>query len=92
MIIRYVLNTGTRTHFTLPSGQTSVLDLSLVSPELTSVWDVHDEPLGSDHFPVWLKCLGQPVMGNKPHKWKFDEVDWAKIENGLEAEILARPG
>ena len=30
-----VLNTGMRTHFTLPSGQTSALDLSIVSPQLT---------------------------------------------------------
>ena len=49
-----ILNTGHRTHFTMPSGQTSALDLTLVSPELAQLftWSVNDDPLGSDHFPV----------------------------------------
>ena len=47
-----VLNTGTRTHLTLPSGRTSVLDLSIVSPQLAPLfmWRVGDEPLGSGSF------------------------------------------
>ena len=37
-----ILNTGQRTHFTLPSGQTSALDLSLASPQLAHLfaWSV----------------------------------------------------
>ena len=42
-----LLNTGTRrTHLTVPSGQTSALDLSIASPQLASLfsWSVHDDP------------------------------------------------
>ena len=44
-----ILNTGHRTHFTMPSGQTSALDLSLASPRLAHrfTWSVHDDPLGT---------------------------------------------
>ena len=40
-----ILNTGQHTHFTMPSGRTSTLDLSLASPQLAHVftWSVHDE-------------------------------------------------
>ena len=52
-----VLNTGTHTHVTMPSGVTSALDLSLSSPQLMPLftWRVSDDPMGSDHFPVFLE-------------------------------------
>ena len=52
-----LLNTGMRTHITLPSGQTSALDLSVASPQLVpSVsWAVDTDSMGSDHFPIWLR-------------------------------------
>ena len=87
-----VLNTGERTHFTMPSGRTSALDLSLASPQLAHrfIWSVHDDPLGSDHFPVWIQYQDDPVLGNRPRRWNLRKADWAKFQSSLEALILAR--
>ena len=51
-----VLNTGQATHFSLPSGRESVLDLSLCSPQHASLfhWSVGGDPMGSDHLPIFL--------------------------------------
>ena len=80
-----VLNTGERTHFTLPSGQTSALDLSLASPQLAHRfnWSVHDDPLGSDHFPVWIKFQGNPVLGSRPQRWNLRKANWELNINPL---------
>ena len=87
-----ILNTGERTHFTVPSGQTSTLDLSLASPQLAQLftWTVHDEPLGSDHFPVWIQIQNDPVLGSKPQRWNISKADWVEFEASVENSILAR--
>lgn len=84
-----ILNTGTRTHFTLPSGQTSVLDLSLVSPQLTHsfMWSVGEDPLCSDHFPIWLDYVEEPLLGVRPRKWNFNKADWVEFETRLGARF-----
>ena len=84
-----VLNTGERTHFTLPSGQTSALDLSLTSPQLSILfkWSVHDDPLGSDHFPVWLQFQNSPVLGSRPRKWNMAKADWNGFQTMLEESL-----
>ena len=88
-----ILNTGQRTHFTVPSGQTSALDLSLVSPQLAQLftWSVHDDPLGSDHFPVWLQHQDDPTLGSRPQRWNLNKAEWDKFQSSLEAALLARP-
>ena len=87
-----ILNTGHRTHFTMPSGQTSALDLTLVSPELAQLftWSVNDDPLGSDHFPVWIHLHDEPVLGRRPQRWKLREADWEAFQRSLETSLLSR--
>ena len=87
-----ILNTGERTHFTVPSGQTSALDLSLVSPQLAHLfnWTVHDDPLGSDHFPVWIQFQDSPDLGTRPQRWNLRKADWAEFQAVLENSFLSR--
>ena len=87
-----ILNTGERTHFTVPSGQTSALDLSLASPQLAHhfTWSVHDDPLGSDHFPVWIEHQENPVLGNRPRRWNLRKANWVDFQSSLETALLTR--
>ena len=80
------LNNGLRTHFTLPSGHTSALDLSLASPQLMTAfaWRVADDPLGSDHFPVWLDLLGSTDVGMRPERWNTVKAVWGNFTTHLE--------
>ena len=84
-----VLNTGQRTHFTLPTGQTSALDLSLASPRLAELltWSVYDDPLGSDHFPVWLEYEDDPSLGSRPQRWNVRKADWDEFQALLETSF-----
>ena len=88
-----VLNTGTRTHFTMPTGQTSVLDLSLCSPHLAHQfsWTVDDDPSGSDHFPVWLKYQDLATLGSRPQRWNLHKANWSNFTTRMEELILSSP-
>ena len=80
-----VLNSGAPTHFTLPSGQTSVLDLSLSSPQLVPLftWRVAAHPMGSDHFPIWLDLREHGSVGCRPPRWNLTKADWTEFEARL---------
>ena len=88
-----ILNTGTRTHVTLPSGHTSAIDLSLSSPELTDLlaWDVSDNPLSSDHFPIILKYRDGPILGKRPPRWNLRKADWSEFTSKIEVALSAAP-
>ena len=81
-----IFNTGTRTHFTMPSGNTSVLDLSLASPQLIPLftWNVADDPLGSDHFPVWLTFQQEVSLGVRPPRWNVRKAEWGDFTDRVE--------
>ena len=84
-----LLNNGTRTHFTLPTGRTSVLDLSFLSPQLMQCfsWSVLSDPMGSDHFPVWLECQCNVILGNRPLRWNMRRADWEAFQHQLELSL-----
>ena len=65
----------------------SHIDLSLCSTELLSwfQWDVYDEPLNSDHFPVMLKSEIQKNIGGC-EKWLLQKADWKKYQHSTETE------
>ena len=87
-----ILNTGQQTHFTMPSGQKSALDLSLASPQLAQLftWSVHDDPLGSDHFPVWISYQEDPALGTRPPRWNVARANWAEFQTLIETAVLSR--
>lgn len=63
----------------------SHVDLTLCSSELVSVfhWDVHDELLSSDHFPILLKSETQHNKGGCP-RWIPSKADWEAYKNEME--------
>ena len=84
-----ILNTGTRTHVTMPSGATSALDLSLSSPQLMPLfkWQAADDPMGSDHFPVLLNYNSRVSIGSRPQRWNIRKADWDKFEAEVEQAL-----
>ena len=88
-----ILNTGSATHFALPSGNTSVLDLSVISPQLMPLftWRVAEDPMGSDHFPVWLEYREQAVLGIRPPRWNIRKANWDEFETSLEGVYASTP-
>ena len=72
-----ILNTGHPTHISLPSGSTSAIDLSLCSPSLAHrfQWRTHDNPCGSDHYPIWVWSEA-PHPGMRTPRWNFRKANW----------------
>jgi ribonuclease HI len=63
----------------------SHVDLTLCSSELVPMfhWDVNDEPLSSDHFPVLLKSETQYNKGGCP-RWIPGKADWGAYKDEME--------
>ena len=65
----------------------SHVDLTLCSSELMTVfqWDVNEEPLSSDHFPVFLKTGTHYNNGGCP-RWIPKKADWNAYTNSTNVE------
>lgn len=61
--------------------KTSHIDRSLCSTELLAwfQWDVFEEPLNSDHFPITLKSEVQGNVGGCEN-WLLKKADWNKYK------------
>lgn len=88
-----LLNTGSPTHFSLPSGNTSALDLSFTSPQLVPLltWHTAEDAMGSDHFPIWLEFQEEVILGTRPPRWNMRKADWSGFEARLEGVFADRP-
>ena len=91
-----ILNTGSPTHFSLPSGRQSALDLSFSSPELASLvdWSVSKDPMGSDHFPIFLGFIEGAILGTRTRRWNFRKADTHRFRAYLEnffTNMLGQP-
>lgn len=86
------LNDGRGTRINVHTGNTSLLDLTLVSSNLAGIceWDVSEETsIGSDHFPIVCKIL---MQRDRPQteglgKWVFNRTRWDMFEFICEREI-----
>ena len=78
----YLLDQNKDTHYYKVNGQlkTSHIDLSLCSTSLLLdfEWGLYDQPLDSDHFPVWLRS-GRKRRPTTFPKWVFKKADWEKF-------------
>ena len=75
-----ILNDGSPTHITLPSGSTSAIDMSLSSAAVADRfrWRTHMSPCGSDHFPIWL-WSETPHPGARTPQWNLRKADWTSF-------------
>ena len=75
-----VLNNGNGTRYNIETGNTTAIDLTLTSRNLSrnTHWYVHQNCLGSDHFPIVSKynCFFKTVLQNPQPKWKISKANW----------------
>lgn len=92
-----VLNDGNPTRITRPNQNPSVVDLTLTSPSLAikSTWNILEDNLGSDHYPIKI-TIGtntQYFSSNPSSRWKDSKADWnlfaAKLDNLLSKGVRA---
>ena len=72
-----IINNGQRTHFHTQTVTESVIDLSIVSPELVSelTWELADCSRGSDHFPIKITSNAENTVFWQP-KYILEKADW----------------
>lgn len=92
-----LLNNGQPTHFNSNTGNTSNIDLTLASQNISSYfeWNALDDLYDSDHFPIFIKTsMSQNLQNNNiclPKKWKYDKADWLMFSELVNQNILELP-
>ena len=85
------LNTDEHTHLDRNTGNTDMLDMAFISPNLSK----HDiqfligDDLGSDHLPIKIAIDAQPhtSIQTNPVRYKFNQTDREVFESTLEAAL-----
>ena len=85
------LNTDEHTHLDRCTGNTDILDMACISPNLSK----HDvrfligDDLGSDHLPIEIATDTQPHRNIhiNPVRYKFNQTDREVFESTLEAAL-----
>ena len=85
------LNTDEHTHLDRCTGNTDILDMAFISPNLSK----HDiqfligDDLGSDHLPIEIAIDAQPHRNIhiNPVRYKFNQTDREVVESTLEAAL-----
>ena len=85
------LNTDEHTHLDRYTGNTDILDMTFISPNLSK----HDiqfligDDLGSDHLPIEIAIDTQPHRNIhiNPVRYKFNQTDREVFESTLEAAL-----
>ena len=53
--------------------------------------EVHNDPCGSDHFPIILE-ITQPINeNNRPLGWKTNKADWQRFKNLCNTKLVQDP-
>ena len=85
------LNNDEHTHLDKRTGNTDIIDMAFISPNLTK----HDiqfligDDLGSDHLPIKISIDAQHHRNihTNPIRYKFDQTDREVFESTLEAAL-----
>ena len=89
-----VLNDGNGTRYNMETGNTTALDLTLASRAVSrnTHWYVHQNCLGSDHYPIVTRFnfLCKTVLQEQLPKWKIDKANWTlfcSLTNHIEVDF-----
>ena len=85
------LNTDEHTHLDRSTGNTDILDMAFISPNLSK----HDiqfligDDLGSDHLPIEITIDAQPLRNTHSNstRYKFNQTDRKVFESTLEEAL-----
>lgn len=94
-----IMNNSSPTRLTGPNECLSAPDLSLCSPNLASLlsWNILDDSLGSDHFPIILSlhisCSPSNLRYSSKLKHKLPELkdDWVIFKQYVDNKISSLP-
>ncbi|MCU7800042.1 MAG: endonuclease/exonuclease/phosphatase family protein, partial [gamma proteobacterium symbiont of Lucinoma myriamae] len=78
-----VLNNGDGTRHNDETGHSTAIDLTLASSDACQGfnWYVHQNTLGSDHFPIVTtinQCHKKVIQGSIP-RWNLSKADWTQF-------------
>lgn len=76
-----ILNTGESTRHSLPNEQKSVVDITLCTANVAhkSIWQVTNDTLGSDHYPILINLNTSPYTEDivfPKSKWNIRRANW----------------
>lgn len=78
----FIANNGQHTHVPDIRGHKfSAIDLTITNPALyvDLDWRTNDEPLGSDHIPIFISCKLKSDKPVKKERYIFAKADWTKF-------------
>ena len=85
------LNTDEHTHLDKRTGNTDILDMAFILPNLTKhyIEFLTGDDLGSDHLPIEISIDAQPHRNihNNPIRYKFNQTHREVLESTLKAAL-----
>ncbi|KXJ70349.1 hypothetical protein RP20_CCG024026 [Aedes albopictus] len=87
MIDLVLLNDGSIT-FTKGERRSSV-DISLASSCIVNrlLWNISEDPLGSDHHPISICLHEQPPETSRRPRWIYNEADWTAFQTTINESL-----
>lgn len=80
-----VLNNNSPTHFNVHNGNTSIIDLVFVTPNLSThfFFETHSDLCGSDHWPIFVNLFTPEPKSSRRSRWLVDLADWQKFSSNI---------
>ena len=86
----FILNDKFPTNLNPSTGSYSAINITLSDPSsyMDYTWKVHDDPCGSDHFPIIIE-ISQPISdNNRPPCWKTNKPDWHQFKTFCNTRLV----
>ena len=80
-----LLNKGDDTYFSFSHNSESAIDLSICSPEISTLfeWSIDGDVYHSDHYPIKIRTTfrqGADDVTNFVPRWNLHKADWTKFQ------------